>query len=321
MLSFLSGVIAPMFTPCNSDGSIDAPGVEGMIKWWKTRRGLNTIFVRSGMGKMFTFSVEETLLLARASLAANNGHYGILVGSGGEWRNRRAGGRPDRQTYLSQAIYLTQQVKELGADGAVHVLPFAIETAPGETKEELIYWYVSAVHDSSNIPIVLYQPGETPQDYRMTPSLLKRLLSLPRLAGIKVSSSDYKVFHPLAEAAHGADFALICGDESYYKNALIQGAAGVIGEGSNVYPEILADMKTAFDAGDIEAASRCQGDVMRGLSLLSGLNSGIAWRQLMIRRGARFQPYDREEQSPYSDEIINRVEAGWLELLKPYERS
>lgn len=317
-LNFLNGVIAPMLTPCRSNGSLDLDGVRGMVGWWKTRRGLNTIFARSGMGKMFSFTVEETLSLARAVRADAAGRFGVLVGAAGEWLTYREGTRPDRNTYLTQAIYLTVELERVGVDGAVHVVPYALEPAGGETTQDLIFHYYQQVHDAASIPIVIYQPHSTPPEYRIRPRLLERLLKLPRLAGIKVSTMGDEDFLPLAAVAAGAPFALICGDENQYLKALKHGAVGVIGEGCNVYPEILADLKTDFERGDLDEAERHQLNVGRGLDLVSGLNSAVAWRQLMIRLDAKLQPYDREPFTPYPQNTIERLATGWRALLSGY---
>ncbi len=317
-LNFLNGVIAPMLTPCRPDGSLDLDGVRGMVGWWKTRRGLNTIFARSGMGKMFTFTVEETLSLARAVIDEAAGRFGVLAGAAGEWLTQREGMRPDRNAYLTQAIHLTVELGRLGVDGAVHVIPYALEPASGEAIHDLVFHYYQQVHDATSVPIVIYQPHSTPPEYRIRPRLLERLLELPRLAGMKVSTMEDEDFLPLATVAADAPFALICGDENNYLKALKHGAVGVIGEGCNVYPEILADLKAAFERGDLEGAERHQLNVGRGLDLVSGLNSGVAWRQLMIRLGAKLQPYDREPFTPYPQDTVERLAAGWRELLAEY---
>jgi dihydrodipicolinate synthase/N-acetylneuraminate lyase len=118
----------------------------------------------------------------------------------------------------------------------------------------------------------------------MTPGLLCRLLELPRVAGMKVSTHDDAMFGPLAEVVRGTSFALIAGDETYYLSALQQGAVGVIGEGCSVYPEILEAIRQRYQAGDISGAQQAQEDVVRALQIKEGLDGGVFWKQFIAEQ-------------------------------------
>jgi 4-hydroxy-tetrahydrodipicolinate synthase len=315
---FMRGVIAPMYTPCHRNRSLDYEGAKAMVKWLASRRCVRTVFARSGMGKMFTFTVAETKRFAETVRQAIGGRMGLLVGAGGEWLNRDKGERPDPDRYTEQAVELTLFAQKIGADGAVHVLPQALAPRGGETIGEMIFRYYRAVHDATSLPLVLYQPGGLAPEYRMTPELLRRLLSLPRVAGMKVSTTDDAVFSPLAEIVRGTHFALICGHEGYYLKGLAQGAVGVIGQGCNGYPEILDSVWIHFASGDRADAERAQADVERALNVTRGLDGTVALKQYLIRKGVRIEPYDRSETKPYPPEIIARVERELDALLTPY---
>ncbi len=318
VLSAFTGVIAPMYTPVNADGSLDETGTRAMVEWLADCGCVRTVFARSGMGKMFTFTVEEVERFARLVHSAIAGRMGLLVGAGGEWRNREQGGYADEDTYTSQAIELTDFARELGADGAVHVLPAAIRPRGSEPHSELVLRYYKTVHDATNLPIILYQPGGIPEPYRLTARLMERLLELPRIAGLKLSTTDDAVFGPIAEVARRRPFALICGHEGYYVAGLRQGAVGVIGQGCNGYPEILAVAEKRERAGDCDGAELAMADVWEGLRATAGLDSSVALKQYFARCGYPILPYDRSGTPPYDDAVVQRVAERLDALRAPY---
>src|SRR5579884_771997 len=319
-LDFLQGVIAPMLTPIHADHTLDLEGAEAFVEWLISRGCVRTVFARSGMGKMYTFTVEETKALGTAVVRAARGRIGVLLGASGEWRTRDRDRtqKPDSERYLAQAVELTQFAQQIGADGAVHVLPEAYVPTAGEPISEATFRYLKTVHDAADIPIVLYQPGGLAPEYRMTPELLRRLLELPRIAGMKVSTSEDAVFGPLAEVVRGTGFALIAGNETYYLRALEQGAVGVIGEGCNVYPEILDALRSRFRAGDYAGAIRAQEEICRALAIKEGLDGAVIWKQILIRHGVHILPYDRNGVPPYPEETVRQVDAAYSDIRQPH---
>ncbi len=315
----LSSVIAPMLTPCLADGSLDLDGARAMVDYLAETGRVRSIFARSGMGRMFTFTVAETKSLGRAVREAAGDRVGFLLGCGGEWLERDTGGHPDPNVYLNQAIELTRFAEDLGADAAVHVIPEAI--VPDRlTAGEVVLRYYEAVHDATGIPIVMYQPRSTNPEYRITPEMFRGLIEMPRIRAFKDSVLDEIVFAAFLEAvrSNNADFRLICGDESKFVPSLLAGAAGVIGQGCSAYPEILAAAETQIINGNQEPALTAQSDIGLALTAMDGLDGSIATKQYLIRKGLKIQPYDRNGANGYSKEIIDRVERSLDAIRAPY---
>lgn len=326
--NFLQGVISPMLTPVIPDSqlSIDYDGAQEWVKWLISRGCVSSVFARSGMGKMYSFSVNETKMLCADVLKATRGKMGMMIGCGGEWLERRDNPaiKPNPRRYLSQAIELTQYAGSLGADAAVHPMPEAFTPDSGESVPDAIVRYLRTIHDATEIPLVLYQPPGTPPAYRMTADLMQRVLTLPRVIGMKISSHDPAIFSPVADVVRDKGFGLICGDETYYLEGLKQGAVGVIGEGSSVYPEILHRIRTAFLAGDMAAAEAAQQDVGRALALKNQgrkLDGNMLWKQVMILNGVRMQPCDRDEAKPLTQGTVLAVNRDLKALLAPYRKA
>jgi 4-hydroxy-tetrahydrodipicolinate synthase len=317
---FLQGVIAPMYTPVHEDFSLDLSGTASITEHLVAQHCVTTLFARSGMGKMFTFTVDETKRFADAVMRAAGGKAFLVVGCGGEWheheKDRTQKPKPD--LYLEQAIELTRFVKALGANGAVHVVPEAFTPSSGESVHDAIYRYYRTVHEAVDVPIVLYQPGGLAKEYELTADLMKRLNELPRIAGGKISTDKDAIFSPLASAVAGTPFALIAGNENYYERGLEQGAVGVIGEGCNAYPQILSFQGTHFRSGHVQDAEQAQKDVWELQELKRHLNGSILWKQVMIKNGVAMKPFDRNGAHAYPPDVVAQIDAAVKAKIAKY---
>ena len=317
-LPFPHGVIAPMFTPFRKDGEIDLEGAANLVRYLAGTGYVDGIFVRSGLGQMYTLTVAETLALARAAVDAAQGSVPILVGCAGEWDGDLSR-RPDPERYLEQSVYLVAEAIRMGAAGAVLVIPAAL-AVDGKDAAELVVEYYSRVSRATGGPIVLYQPPGTPAEYRVTPAVMRELLKLPAVKGMKLSVSTHEEFAPVADAVRGSGFALIAGAEGFFLEALKLGAVGVIGQGCNTYPEILRAVQKHYEAGNLDAAEKAQQAVNHALKVTDGYDTGVICKQMLILRGVRMEPYGRNRPEPYPAEAVSRMKAEIDRLAEPYRR-
>lgn len=314
---FLSGVITPFFTPFLPDRNIDYSAIKGMVDHLARTKSVRSIFARSGLGQIFTFTFDETKRFASELRDATPDGMGAIIGCPGEWLNRSSKGRPDPDRYLAQGIELTLHAEKIGIDAAVHPLPVAIEAKDGEPVSEVVYRYYQTIHDATSIPIVIYQQPGTPLEYCLTTDLLKRIIEkLPRVIGVKVSSADDNVMLPLLAASKETPFRMICGHEGYYLTGLQHGAVGVIGQGAMGFPEVLHAVETHFHAGDMAGAKEAIDDVWKALSITDGMTCTVAYKQYLNRKGVKVcpvergasEPYNVGTAEPYPDDVIDRVE-------------
>ncbi|MEJ5253503.1 MAG: dihydrodipicolinate synthase family protein [Chthonomonadetes bacterium] len=317
---FLTGVIAPFWTPVEADGRLDLAGVRAMVDYLADTGAVRSIFGRSGMGKWHTFTVEETKRFTDVFVPACRKHgLGALIGAMGECIGREKGVRPDPARYTEQSIELVEYAQRAGADAAVLIIPDVL-LAQGASPAEVVWQYYRTVHDATRLPLVLYQPGGTDPAYQLTPELMRRLITLPRIAGLKLSTSREEVFAPIAEVVRGTGFALIAGDESFYLRALELGGCGVIGGGCMSWPEVLWAVGYYYGRGDMVRARQAQETVWKLEAIKRGMDGCVLWKQVMIANGARFQPYDRSGTPPYPREVVAEALQEWKRLTAPYRR-
>ena len=301
---FLKGVIAPMFTPCNADGSLDTKGARGFAQFLLDRDAITTVFPRSGLGKMYTFKRDEVKEIIDAVMDAVGGKIGVIPGTAGIW-DRDFNKKPDPERYTEETIELSKCAQDKGADGVVIVIPEALPEEPKATLHDRMCEYYQKVAGAVDLPIVIYHPGAIIEPYRMTPELFKNLVEINGIAGMKYSITDMDKFAAVARLAPD-DFALIAGAESVFLPALALGAVGVIGQGCCTCPEILRAVYDHYNRGDIELAREAQFAVNDLLVASSGMDVAVFGKMDAMKKGYALEPFPRATERPVTEEKYQR---------------
>ena len=313
---FLTGVIAPMFTPCNEDGSLDPKGASEFARFLLERGAVTTIFARSGLGRMYTFTKAEVKQIIDAVIETVGAQAGVVAGTAGIW-DRNPSEKPDPHRYTEEAIELTQYAKDKGVNGAVLVIPEAIPEEPRTTLHDRMCEYYQEVARAVDIPIVLYHPGDTRDPYRMTPELFRNLVRIDGIVGIKYSTMDMDAFAGVARFAPD-NFALIAGAESVFLPALALGGVGVIGQGCCVCPEILRAVYDHYTRGEMELARKAQFDVNDLLEDSAGIDISLFGKMYGKKKGYGVKPYPRATERAVTEEQYESYVAILEEKLASY---
>jgi dihydrodipicolinate synthase/N-acetylneuraminate lyase len=257
---FIHGCIAPVFTCFHENGDLDDAGQRNLLDFLHATDALSAYFVRSGMGQMYTFTLDETKQLAQNACSHMAGKGPVLVGCAGIWdRNRDK--RPDPDQYISEALELSQYAEGVGAAGVVHTVPEGLDPAPGESIAAAVERYFTAVCGAVKIPVLMYQPPGTDTKYWLSPELLGSLAEIDNMMGLKVSNSDAAYTFDLIRAVRNKQFGYIAGDERAFYANLYAGAKAVIGQGTSLNPQILKLEQERFEAGDIAGVLEAQASV------------------------------------------------------------
>ncbi|HEY3283053.1 MAG TPA: dihydrodipicolinate synthase family protein [Armatimonadota bacterium] len=314
----VQGVITPLFTPFHEDGRLDTQGLGNLVRHLVRGGKVSSVFVRSGLGQMWLYSRDDFGAAVSTVVEAAEGHVSVFVGASGLWDGELAH-RPDPQEYTDQSRDLARWSVRLGAHALVLMVPFMLapegpegapaQGVPEEVAAEVTATYLGAVAQETELPLLLYQAPSVPKDFCITPALLQELLkSQKQLVGMKLSSRRLEAFEGLLSVAKGTGFGLICGDEHVTMAAYQAGCCGIIGEGSDTYPALLAAIRERLLAGDEEGALRAQTAVLRCLEAVSGLDAAIVGKQLLQRQGVDLQPFGRNRPHPYSAETVTKLQ-------------
>ncbi len=302
-----TGVVTPLFTPCNPDMSLSQKGIAAIVRWLKGTGAVTTIFARSGVGGMYTFSYDDVKEMIDIVTSEAAGDIFVMPGTSGMYD--RTGAKPDPERYTSETIELSLYAQEKGADAVVIVMPMALSKEEGLPIEETIFRYFERVHNEIGLPMAIYNPPGLEVEYRITPELLSRLLGLERIWGLKYSTTDMGVFTGLAVASEGTDFGIIAGAEHAYLYVMVCGGLGVIGQGCGINPQILRAVFDRFMEGDIGGARQAQFDVLRALNACSGIPSALAGIYYFRSKGLDV-PLNARNVQGYDEGSERRISEG-----------
>ena len=221
-----NGSIVALITPWKNN-SLDHQAVVNLINW-HCESGTSAIVVcgSTGEGALLSSSEREILI----ETAVKHSKIPVIVGCGA----------PSTQTVIDQV----EQAQTLGAHGVLVVAPYYCKTT-----QEGLYQHFKVVHDTSNIPILLYNnPGRTVVE--ITVETVLRLFELDRIVGIKDSTLDCSRAALLRNGAK-KPVALLSGDDPFAAGYLAQGGDGFISITANVCPAKMAELIAAWKSGDI----------------------------------------------------------------------
>lgn len=280
---FVQGCIAPTFTAFDEQGAFDETGQRNLLDFMARSKSISAYFVRSGMGQMYAFTVDEVKQLARVACEQLEGVAPVLVGCNGAW-DRNYDRRPDPEVFLQECIALAAYAAEMGAAGVVYTLPEAIAPQDGQSAHDVVRRFFEAIDREAVLPVFIYQPPGTHEDYCLTPDLVRDLGAMEHIAGTKASYSDLPYVFSLIRAVRDLDFAFITGVETIFFATLYAGSRAVIGQGASVSPSVLGAVARAFAARDHER-------VLAAQEMTNRLVDGIGNAQVFLKRLATEQGF------------------------------
>ncbi|AAZ68304.1 4-hydroxy-tetrahydrodipicolinate synthase [Ehrlichia canis] len=238
----LSGIFTALITPFKNDFSIDEDTFSKLIEH-QISNNIHGLVPCGTTGEYSTLSFEEYCRVIELCVKVTNKRVPIIAGSG--------------SNCTQETIKRTLYVQSLNVDAALVVVPYY-----NRPSDEGIFQHFKAVHDATDVPIIIYN---IPQRTAIDPNdvLLARILSLPRIIGIKDATGD--VSRPLnLKLLIDKEFALFTGNDATSLGFYAQGGGtGCISAVSNVIPKIYSDMHNAFFAHNIKEAMDANASIFK----------------------------------------------------------
>lgn len=152
-----------------------------------------------------------------------------------------------------ETLQLAKAVDDLGLHGIAVITPYFIAC----TQDGLIRHFTT-IADAVKTPVYLYDIPARTQNH-IEPATAKVLAQHPNIAGIKDSGgSTETVLEYLEVAKEVGNFDVYCAPDHLVLWGLEQGCAGVVSGLGNVAPDLLAQIISGFNSGDMEAAKAAQ---------------------------------------------------------------
>ncbi len=227
-----TGVATALYTPI-SNGEIDLGETEKLIGR-QLAGGVSALVLLGTTGESATVTRNERKKLISFALSRIRKRVPLIVGTG------------SNSTAL--AAELTEEAKDLGADGALVVTPYY-----NKCTEEGAYLHYRRISETG-LPFLVYNvPSRTTID--LSAETLKKISKLPCFYGIKEASADEKSVSGKMDLLTGAVPFYSGSDEKnlwFYR----RGAAGAISVASNIKPKTIADIYLNFKNNFTSEAER-----------------------------------------------------------------
>lgn len=230
----IQGSIVALITPMLENGKIDWKNLEKLVEW-HVKQGTNAIVAVGTTGEPSTLTMTEHAEVIKEIIRIVDGRIPVIAGTGANSTH--------------EAIELTQEAKELGADAVLSVTPYY-----NKPTQEGLYQHFKAIADAVDLPVILYNvPGRTGVD--MQNETVCRLADLPNIIGVKDATGDIARGQALIEQLNGR-MSVFSGDDDTAADLMMHGARGNISVTANVAPQLVSQMCNAVLGGNIETAQQ-----------------------------------------------------------------
>lgn len=230
----LRGVMTALVTPFDESGALNLRVLPELLEFMRGA-GIEGVVIGGTNGEAVSMSVAERKTLLEAALRLR-GDLLVLAGTGA--------------ASITDAIELTRHAADAGADAALVLPPFFFKNVSAQGVAE----YFRRVMDAADIRVLLYSIPQF-SAVAVTDEVLDRLKGNPRLAGIKDSAGQWDRTRQLL--TERPDLTIFPGSDELLSRALSIGAVGSISGMANPFPDLVAGVKRAYEAGgDVEAAQR-----------------------------------------------------------------
>lgn len=241
------GLGVALATPFTPDGQIDTPGLVRLVQHVVRGGGDFVVALGStGEAALLTESERDHVInTVRACCCPAR----LLVGTGA--------------TATAQTIAWTRRARELGADGALVVVPPYVKA----TQSGIVAHFAAIARALPSFPLVAYNvPARTGTN--LLPATVRELWSLPAVMALKESSGDLQQIARLCTELP-TDKILLAGDDPLLLPTIAVGGQGIISVAGNVVPGAMAALLAAARTGDLAKARALQAALLPLLDALA----------------------------------------------------
>lgn len=223
------GIVPPMTTPFNRNGSIDEAAFRADVRHLTQVVGVHGLAVCGSTGEGHTLTTEETRLLAAVALEETRGRVPVITGI--------------ITNSTKAAVERGKAVADLGV-AALQVTPVHYLFRPDD---EAMIRHFATIAEGTGLPIIIY--NVVPWTY-LSPGLLARIIAeVDGVIGVKQSAGDLKLL---------ADLLLMIGKQATIMTAVdallypsfVLGAHGAIAALLTAVPTLCVQLWDAVQVGD-----------------------------------------------------------------------
>ncbi|GAA6152397.1 4-hydroxy-tetrahydrodipicolinate synthase [Pseudoteredinibacter isoporae] len=236
----IQGSLVALVTPMDAAGNLDWDSLAKLVEW-HVEQGTNAIVAMGTTGESATLAVSEHMAVVKAVIDQVAGRIPVIAGTGAN--------------STSEAVELTSQAKELGADACLSVTPYY-----NKPTQEGLYQHHRHIAEAVEIDQILYNvPGRTGVDMLADTAL--RLAEVDNIVGIKEATGDMARAKAIIDGKPEG-FAVYSGDDETAVELMLLGGHGDISVTANVAPNLLSKLCQLAINGQVEEARQLQNELM-----------------------------------------------------------
>lgn len=296
----LNGIYIPVITPFNKDESINFSAIKELTKFLADN-GVTGIIPSGSTGEITALTTDEQIAINKAYIEAAHDNNIKVIASTGAYRT-------------TDVIKMSQAAESDEADGIMAVTPWYM--APNE--KELVAHY-KAIHDSINIPVMLYH-NPYYSTCLLSDKFMAKLYNEGCIDAVKERQAD--VFRQ-QNLRHLTDdgFAIFYGYDVCPVETLSCWSDGWVCGTGNLFPKENSTVYHLAKERKMEEAMKAHTELIRPyLHLFSEADSNgdVLWLQI-IKEGLKLRGVDagycrKPVLSELPDETMDRLKA----TLKEY---
>jgi len=227
------GSIVAIVTPMQND-KIDYEAFANLIEF-QIQNKTAGIVVCGCTGEPATLTMEEHKAIVKYAIDVVNGRCFLIAGTG--------------SNNTKEAIELTEEAEQAGADGALVITPYYNKPMP-----QGLYLHYKKIAESVALPVIIYNvPSRT--GVSILPETVYELSKIENIVGIKEASGSLDQVSNIIRLCR-QDFHILSGDDSLTLPIMAVGGQGVISVAANIVPLQVSEMVASALSGDWENARR-----------------------------------------------------------------
>jgi len=233
-MSLFRGSIVAIVTPMGGGVSplskLDENSLAKLVDF-HVENGTEAIVAAGTTGESATLTHDEHCQTISKIVSLAAGRIPVIAGTGANSTH--------------EAVELTKEAANLGADAALIVTPYY-----NKPTQEGLWLHHKLLADEVEIPQILYNvPSRTACD--LLPETIARLSELPNIIGVKEATGDIGRVQKIRKLCD-PDFLLFSGDDLTAREFILEGGDGAISVTANVAPKKMSEMCIAALAGNVD---------------------------------------------------------------------
>ena len=227
-----TGAGTALVTPFTPAGEIAWEELEKLVEF-QLEGGIDAIIACGTTGEAATMTAEEHLNVVDFIIKKVNGRVPVIAGTG--------------SNDTAFCVELSQEAKQLGADGLLLVTPYYNKTSQKGLVESFDY-----IADTVKMPCILYNvPSRTGCNIQI--ETYCELAKNPYVVAVKEASGNAALAARIV-AQCGDSLTVYSGEDNMTLSLMALGGKGVISVFSNALPRQMHDLAAAMLKGDLDTA-------------------------------------------------------------------